>query len=139
MCMYVCVLRLIHEMILRTHIMICYYVVNTQRNQKFWPRRTQRGRKMVRTRSSKRVSDDDDDDDDKMISGSRKVEDVDSSSDDEAPEMVDQSQAKEMERRRIEFENSQRARYVFFIYLRCFLYMYIYIIARGCLTRFMVL
>ena len=72
---------------------------------------------MVRTRSSKRVSDDDDDDDDKMISGSRKVEDVDSSSDDEAPEMVDQSQAKEMERRRIEFENSQRARYVFFSFI----------------------
>ena len=95
---------------------------------------------MVRTRSSKRVSDDDDDDD-KMISGSRKVEDVDSSSDDEAPEMVDQSQAKEMERRRIEFENSQRARYVFFFHLFTVfsLYVYICIIARGCFTRFMVL
>ena len=67
---------------------------------------------MVRTRSKKRQNVENDDE----VEIETKIENVDEddgSSSDEAPEMVVQSDAKELERRRMEMEHMQKIRYVF--------------------------
>ena len=68
---------------------------------------------MVRTRSKKRQNVEKDDDEVEIETKIENVDDDDGSSSDEAPEMVVQSDAKELERRRMEMEHMQKIRYVF--------------------------
>ena len=65
---------------------------------------------MVRTRSKKRQNVEKDDDEVEIETKIENVDDEDGSSSDEAPEMVVQSDAKELERRRLEMEHMQRVR-----------------------------
>ena len=67
---------------------------------------------MVRTRSKKRQNFEKDDEVE-IETKIENVDDDDGSSSDEAPEMVVQSDAKELERRRLEMEHMQKIRYVF--------------------------
>ena len=76
---------------------------------------------MAKTRSKRRSESQEED-----IETKDMRDEDDGSSSDEAPEMVVQSDAKEIEKRRMEMENLQRARYViiFFCFNLTFSYIY---------------
>ena len=80
---------------------------------------------MAKTRSKRRSESQED------IEIETKVDDMldedDGSSSDEAPEMVVQSDAKEIEKRRMEMENLQRARYVIIFFFLNFILTFSYI------------
>ena len=83
---------------------------------------------MAKTRSKRRSESQEEDIEIETKVDDNMLDEDDGSSSDEAPEMVVQSDAKEIEKRRMEMENLQRARYGhYFFFLKLHFDIFVYI------------